>query len=190
MKKQIFRAILTVALSVLLASLVLIVGVLHGYFQDRVLEELARSTAYVAQAVENEGVAYLEDSSFRVNRITLVDREGAVLYDNREDPSAMENHAGREEIREAMLLGHGTAVRQSATLAQKTVYYALRLSDGSVLRLSETQYSVWMLVLQALQPVALVMVLAFCLALWLAGRLSARLVAPYQSDRSRRRAGL
>ena len=178
MKKQIFRAILTVALSVLLASLVLIVGVLHGYFQDRVLEELARSTAYVAQAVENEGVAYLEDSSFRVNRITLVDREGTVLYDNREDPSAMENHAGREEIREAMLLGHGTAVRQSATLAQKTVYYALRLSDGSVLRLSETQYSVWMLVLQALQPVALVMVLAFCLALWLAGRLSARLVAP------------
>ena len=178
MKKQIFRAILTVALSVLLASLVLIVGVLHGYFQDRVLEELARSTAYVAQAVENEGVAYLEDSSFRVNRITLVDREGTVLYDNREDPSTMENHAGREEIREAMLLGHGTAVRQSATLAQKTVYYALRLSDGSVLRLSETQYSVWMLVLQALQPVALVMVLAFCLALWLAGRLSARLVAP------------
>ncbi len=178
MKKQIFRAILTVALSVLLASLVLIVGVLHGYFQDRVLEELSRSTAYVAKAVENEGVAYLEGMNFRVNRITLVDREGTVLYDNREDPAAMENHAGREEIREAMLLGHGTAVRQSATLAQKTVYYALRLPDGSVLRLAETQYSVWMLVLQALQPVALVMVLAFCLALWLAGRLSTRLVAP------------
>ena len=178
MKKQIFRAILTVALSVLLSSLVLIVGVLHGYFQDRVLEELARSTAYVAQAVENEGLAYLEGMNFQVNRITWVDADGAVLYDNREDPTAMENHADREEIREAMLLGHGTAVRQSATLAQKTVYYALRLSDGSVLRLSETQYSVWMLVIQALQPVALVMVLAFCLALWLAGRLSNRLVAP------------
>ena len=178
MKKQIFRAILSVALSVLLASLVLIVGVLHGYFQDRVLEELARSAAYVAQAVENEGVAYLEGMDRQVNRITWVDKDGTVLYDNCEDPAAMENHADREEIREAMLLGRGTAVRQSATLAQKTVYYALRLWDGSVLRLSETQYSVWMLVLQALQPVALVMVLAFCLALWLAGRLSNRLVAP------------
>ena len=178
MKKQIFRAILSVALSVLLASLVLIVGVLHGYFQDRVLEELSQSTAYVARAVENEGIAYLESGAFRDSRITWVDRDGTVLYDNREDPAAMENHAGREEIREAMLLGHGTAVRQSATLAQKTVYYALRLQDGSVLRLAETQYSVWMLVLQALQPVALVMVLAFCLALWLAGRLSNRLVAP------------
>ena len=178
MKKQIFRAILAVALSVLLASLVLIVGVLHGYFQDRVLEELSQSTAYVARAVENEGIAYLESGAFRDSRITWVDRDGTVLYDNREDPAAMENHAGREEIREAMLLGHGTAVRQSATLAQKTVYYALRLSDGSVLRLSETQYSVWMLVLQALQPVALVMVLAFCLTLWLAGRLSGQLVAP------------
>ena len=178
MKKRIFRAILTVALSVLLASLILIVGVLHGYFQDRVLAELARSTAYIAQAVENEGIAYLESGAFRDSRITWVDRDGTVLYDNREDPAAMENHADRAEIHEALMLGHGTAVRQSATLAQKTVYYALRLSDGSVLRLSETQYSVWMLVLQALQPVALVMVLAFCLALWLAGRLSAQLVAP------------
>ena len=136
MKKQIFRAILSVALSVLLASLVLIVGVLHGYFQDRVLEELSQSTAYVARAVENEGIAYLESGAFRDSRITWVDRDGTVLYDNREDPAAMENHAGREEIREAMLLGHGTAVRQSATLAQKTVYYALRLQDGSVLRLA------------------------------------------------------
>ena len=78
MKKQIFRAILAVALSVLLASLVLIVGVLHGYFQDRVLEELARSTAYVAQAVENESVAYLEDSSFRTCWISGFFRE--VMY--------------------------------------------------------------------------------------------------------------
>ncbi len=178
MKKQIFHAILTVALSVLLASLVLIVGVLHGYFQDRVLEELAQSTAYIARGIENEGMAYLESSGFRGSRITWVDRDGTVLYDNREDPAAMEEHADREEIREAMLLGHGTAVRQSTTLAQKTVYYALRLSDGSVLRLAETQYSVWMLVIQALQPVTLVMVLAFCLALWLAERLSARLVEP------------
>ena len=178
MKKQIFRAILSVALSVLLASLVLIVGVLHGYFQDRVLDELASRTSYIALGIEHEGMAYLEDGFPNDCRVTWVAADGAVLWDNREDPAKMENHADRSEVHEALVLGRGHAARYSDTLSQKTLYYALRLSDGSVLRVSDTQYSVWMLVLQALQPVALVMVLAFCLALWLAGRLARQLVEP------------
>ena len=178
MTKRIFRAILTVALTVLLASLVLIVGVLHGYFQDRVLDELSSRTAYIALGVEHEGVEYLEDGFPNDCRVTWVGADGAVLWDNREDSTRMENHADRPEVHEALLLGKGHAARYSDTLAQKTLYYALRLSDGSVLRVSDTQYSVWMLVLQALQPVALVMVLAFCLALWLAGHLARQLVEP------------
>ena len=178
MTKRIFRAILTVALTVLLASLVLIVGVLHGYFQDRVLDELSSRTAYIALGVEHEGVEYLEDGFPNDCRVTWVGADGAVLWDNREDSTRMENHADRPEVHEALLLGKGHAARYSDTLSQKTLYYALRLSDGSVLRVSDTQYSVWMLVLQALQPVALVMVLAFCLALWLAGRLARQLVEP------------
>lgn len=178
MKKRIFRAILGVALTVLAASLVLIVGVLHGYFQDRVLSELGQATAYVAHGVENEGVDYLTDGLPRHDRITWVAAEGEVLYDNWNDSREMEEHADREEIREARELGRGTAVRYSETMAQTIVYYALRLDDGSVLRLATTQYSVWMLVIQALQPVALTMALAFFLALWLAGRLSRQLVEP------------
>ena len=178
MTKRIFRATLSVALTVLLASLVLIVGVLHGYFQDRVLDELASRTAYIALGVEHEGMEYLEDGFPNDCRVTWVAADGTVLWDNREDPARMENHADRAEIHEALILGKGHASRYSDTLSQKTLYYALRLSDGSVLRVSDTQYSVWMLVLQALQPVALVMVLAFCLALWLAGRLARQLVEP------------
>ena len=178
MTKRIFRATLTVALTVLLASLALIVGVLHGYFQDRVLEELTSRTAYIALGIEHEGRDYLENGFPNDCRVTWVASDGAVLWDNREDPVRMENHADRTEVHEALLLGKGHAARYSDTLSQKTLYYALRLSDGSVLRVSDTQYSVWMLVLQALQPVALVMVLAFCLALWLAGRLARQLVEP------------
>ena len=178
MTKRIFRATLTVALTVLLASLVLIVGVLHGYFQDRVLDELSSRTAYIALGLEHEGMDYLENGFPNDCRVTWVGADGAVLWDNREDPARMENHADRPEVHEALLLGKGHAARYSDTLSQKTLYYALRLSDGSVLRVSDTQYSVWMLVLQALQPVALVMVLAFCLALWLAGRLARQLVEP------------
>lgn len=178
MAKRIFQAVLAVSLAVLLAGLLLIVGVLHGYFQERMAAELARSAAYIARGVEREGMDYLAGPLPESSRITWVAADGTVLFDNWEDPAAMENHAGREEISAALLLGRGTAARYSGTLAQKTVYYALRLEDGSVLRLSDTQYSVWLLVLQAMQPVALAALLAVCLALWLAGRVSRQLVAP------------
>ena len=178
MKRRVFWSILGVALTVLLASLVLIVGVLHGYFQDRVVQELAQATAYVAHGVENEGMGYLTEDLPGDDRVTWVAADGTVLFDNWENAAELEDHADREEIRTAMQLGHGSAVRYSQTLAQSTLYYALRLTDGSVLRLATTQYSVWMLVLQALQPVAAVILLALCLALWLAGRLSRQLVAP------------
>ena len=101
-----------------------------------------------------------------------------MLYDNREDPAEMENHADREEIHEAAMLGQGRAVRHSDTLSEKTIYYALRLSDGTILRVSDTEYSVWRLVIQAMQPMALVLVLAFVLALVLASRVSRQLVQP------------
>ena len=122
MKKRIFRAILGVALAVLIASLVLIVGVLHGYFQDRVLHELAQATAYVAHGVENEGMDYLTDQLPRDDRITWVASGGEVLYDNWNDSREMEEHTDREEIREARGLGRGIAVRHSETMGQTIVY--------------------------------------------------------------------
>lgn len=178
MTKRIFRSILTVALTVLAVSLVLIVGVLHSYFQAQALDELTSRTAYIALGIEHEGIGYLEDGFPNDCRVTWLAPDGAVLWDNREDPAQMENHADRREVLDALALGKGYAVRYSNTLSQKTLYYALRLSDGSVLRVSAAQSSVWMLALRASKPVALVMVLAFCLALWLARRLSVRLIAP------------
>lgn len=178
MTKRIFRSILAVALTVLAVSLVLIVGVLHSYFQAQALDELTSRTAYIALGIEHEGIGYLEDGFPNDCRVTWLAPDGAVLWDNREDPAQMENHADRREVLDALALGKGYAVRYSNTLSQKTLYYALRLSDGSVLRVSAAQSSVWMLALRASKPVALVMVLAFCLALWLARRLSVRLIAP------------
>ena len=93
MTKRIFRATLTVALTVLLASLVLIVGVLHGYFQDRVTAELESRTAYIAHGVENEGMDYLTSGLTGDCRITWVAGDGTVLFDNMEDSAAMSNHA-------------------------------------------------------------------------------------------------
>ena len=178
MTKRIFRSILAVVLTVVAASLVLTVGVLHGYFEDRVLWELESRTAYIAQGVRLGGMDYLTSGLPGDCRVTWVAADGTVLYDNWQDPADMENHGQREEVREALALGKGRSSRYSDTLAEKTLYYALRLEDGTVLRTSDTQYSVWRLVLQALQPVALVTLLAMLAALGLASRLARQLVAP------------
>ena len=177
MTKRIFRSILGVCLAVLAASLVLVVGVLHGYFQARVTQELAIRTAYIAQGVEQAGADYLEALP-ESSRVTWIAADGTVLWDNWEDAAQMENHADRQEVHQALLAGTGSAVRYSDTLAQQTLYYALRLSDGSVVRVSDTQYTVWAMVLQAAQPVALMLLLAAVLALVLASRVARQLVAP------------
>ena len=160
MTKRIFRSILGVSLVVLLASLVLIVGVLHGYFQDRTFRELESLTGYIAHGMEEMGTTYLTEDLPNDFRITWIDRDGTVLFDNRTDASQMENHSQREEIREALTVGRGHASHYSDTLSQQTLYVSQRLSDGTVLRVSTAQYSVWMLVLQALQPMAVIVVLA------------------------------
>ena len=178
MTKQIFRSILAVSMTVLLASLVLITGVLYGYFQEQILDELAVRVEYAARGVELDGTAYLESGLSGDDRITWVDGDGTVLYDNTESADDLDNHAQREEIQEALKLGRGWAVRYSDTLAQQTIYYAVRLSDGTVLRLADTQYSAWTLVVQVLQPVAAMILLALVLALVLSSAVARKIVRP------------
>lgn len=177
MTKRIFHSILAVSLAVLLSCLVLIVGVLHGYFEIRVEAELKSQTAYIAQGVEHEGMSYFRNLKSQ-SRITWVNAKGTVLYDSMEDASKMENHADRKEIQEALKTGEGRSARFSTTLSQKTVYYALRLTDGTVLRASDTQYSVWAVVAQVLQPVALIILIACVLAGIMASRAAKQIVKP------------
>ena len=177
MTRKIFRSILAVSLAALCACLVLIVGVLHTYFTERVQTELVSQAVYIAQGVENEGISYFRKLT-SASRITWVAADGTVLYDSQEDASKMENHAGREEIREALKSGEGRSARYSKTLAQKTLYYAMRLPDGTVLRVSDTQYSVWVLVLQVLQPLAAVVLAACILSAVMASRAAKQIVQP------------
>lgn len=177
MTKRIFRAILTVSLVVLFSCLVLIVGVLYRYFEIRVESELRSETEYIAQGVQNEGARYFHGLK-STSRITWVAANGNVIYDNREAASTMENHAGRREIQEALKTGMGRSVRYSKTLGQKTIYFALRLNDGTVLRVSEAQYSVWALVFQALQPAAMIVLIACILAGIIASRAARQIVRP------------
>ena len=165
-------------LAALLAGLVLIVGVLYNSFRSRMAADLSHATSYVAHAVENEGLAYLTENLPDESRVTWVAADGTVLFDNWENSAAMGNHGDRREIRDAMEKGTGAVSRRSDTMGKRTVYYAVRLENGTVLRMASTYDSLWMLMLQSLWPVALLLIATFCLALWLAGRLSRQLVAP------------
>lgn len=178
MTKKIFKSILSVALVILLSSLVMIIGVLYDYFRGVQKNQLRTELAFAAEGVEDSGVSYLEGLNDDSCRITLVGEDGTVLYDSVESAEKMGNHADREEIKEAREYGTGEASRYSSTLTEQTIYISKLLSDGSVLRVSVSHATVPALVFGMLQPLIVVLLLAFILSSVLAHRLSEKIVEP------------
>ncbi len=178
MTSKIFKSILTAAIAVLLASLVIIIGVLYPYFGGVQESQLKDELSLAAEAVQQLGESYLKNLDSDRYRLTWVGADGTVIFDSRADASAMENHADREEIQEALRNGTGSSTRQSSTLVEQTIYEATRLNDGSVLRISVSRATALVLVLGLLQPIAIVLVIAIALSAWLAHRMAKRVVEP------------
>lgn len=178
MTKRIFRSICFAALSVFLASIVLFMGVLYHYFSDIQKNQLKMQANLAAQGIANEGKAYFDGLEVKEFRITWIDADGMVLYDNESDPDEMENHLQREEIKQALAEGVGESSRYSATLMERSLYCAQRISDGTVVRLSVRQDTMLTLVFRMLQPICLIFAAAFLLSLALASRLSKQIVKP------------
>lgn len=178
MTKRIFRATLLVGVAVLIASLTLVMGALYSYF-GRVQESQLRDELSLAVVgVEQNGMDYLKQLRSDQYRITWLCADGAVLYDTQADAESMENHAQRQEVQQALATGEGESSRYSDTLLQKTVYYAKRLPDGTVLRLSAIRVTTGVLVLNMLQPILLVLAAALILSGVLASRLARRITEP------------
>ena len=178
MTKRIFRSILLVAAAVLLASFVLITGVLYDYFSNNQMEQLRAQTALAAQSVEKSGEGYFAGLGSHGTRLTWIAADGTVLYDSTATAAKMENHADREEVSSALKSGTGESTRYSTTLMERQLYCAQRLNDGSVVRLSCEQYTPLMLVLGMLQPVIVIAAAALAVSGVLASGLSKRIVRP------------
>ena len=178
MTGKIFRSTLAASLTVLLASLLVITGCLYTYFGTVREQQLQTELTLAAAAVEADGADYLARVRDTAERLTWVASDGTVLYDTRTDTQPMENHGQREEIREALTGGSGSSARYSETLTEKMLYQAVRLTDGSVLRISGSQKTVWMLVLGMLHAVIVVALLAVGLSALLASRAARRVVEP------------
>ena len=178
MTSKILKSILSVATAVLLASLVIITGVLYRYFGDVQESQLKDELSLAASAAEQLGEDYLASLDYDRYRLTWVDADGNVVFDSHADKSSMENHADREEIKEALAYGTGSSMRQSSTLTEQTIYEATRLEDGSVLRISVSRATAFVLVLGMVQPIAIVLVIAIILSALLASRMAKRIVEP------------
>lgn len=178
MTKKIFTAICSVALIVFFAALLFIMGVLYSYFSNIRADQLEIQTGLAAQGVEKNGMDYFTDLEMKDYRITWIAPDGTVKYDSQANSAEMENHLEREEIQEALKTGKGSSSRYSATLLESRMYAARRLSDGTVLRLSGIQYTWWMLVLGMSRQILFVAALAIGVSLFLASRLSKKIVQP------------
>ena len=178
MTKKIFKSTMLVCALVLAVGLVAVMGILYNDFDGQMREELSKEALYLAYGVDQQGVDYLKNIKDKNARITYIDQDGTVLYDNKADAAEMENHSNRKEFQKAEKYGAGESSRYSDTLSEKTIYYAKRLNDGTVLRVSGTQDSVLALVENLVLPLGLVLFLMLILSGIMASVISKRIVKP------------
>ena len=181
MTKKIFQSILLVAGCVLLASLLIIMGFLYDYFGGVEGNQLRDELSLASAAVEDGGTDYLARLTADRYRLTWIAADGSVIYDTKTDAESLENHASRAEVSQALTTGTGESTRYSSTLMEKTMYYAQRLDDGTVLRISISRATVGMIAVGMIQPLLIVLIVALILSGLLARRLSRRIVDPLNS---------
>ena len=176
--KKIFKSTMLVCALVLAVGLAAVMGILYNDFDGQMREELSKEALYLAYGVEQQGTDYLKNIKDKNSRITYIDQDGTVLYDNKADAAEMENHSDRKEFQKAEKYGAGESARYSDTLSEKTIYYAKRLKNGTVLRVSGTQDSVFALVENLVFPLVLVLFLMLILSGIMASVISKRIVKP------------
>ena len=159
MTGRLFRSAFFTGILILLLSCSLFLTGLYRYHEEQVFRQLAMEMDCVANGVELMGSAYLETLETE-ERLTWIGTDGAVLYDSEADQTAMDNHLDGEEVLEALDSGAGRSIRDSDTVMEKTLYYAEKMADGTVLRLSRRQETAAAVLLQMSLPLMMLVVLA------------------------------
>lgn len=170
MNRKIFGSFFLTVFLVLAVLFALIIGTLSYGLEELIQARLEREADIISHAVETEGIKFFDGFDCRNNRVTLVDTDGTVLFDSEAKTDMLDNHAGREEIKKAMETGQGMSSRYSGTLGEKKIYYARRLSDNRILRVSTNQYTVAVILLNMARWVLIILSIAFhltfILSLW------------------------
>lgn len=168
MKRQFIIVFASVLIFVLTMSFIM--GKIYGYFADNQKTQLKIQMFMIAQGVEYAKDAYFKNLELGNYRVTWISPDGAVLYDSRENKAEMENHLERREVQEAFASGYGESQRYSSTMLKKMLYSAKLLNDGSVVRLSVPQNTVFSLMLDMAVPIGAALLSVIVLAALLAAR--------------------
>lgn len=177
MRKKIFQNYLLVEVLVLVLCCGLFLGVLFQHYEKQAFSQLRTEANYIAHGMELSGESYL--NTLRSDaRVTWVDADGTVRYDSAADPATMQNHLNRKEIAEALRNGEGDGSHFSETLMERTLYYAVRLGDGTVLRVSCTQKTVMAMLLMMMPPLLGVAAAVLLICMLMAFRLARHIVDP------------
>lgn len=180
MRSKIQKSMLLVICVTLITSFSILITLFYFVTLSAMKEEVKQETLYIQTAIGIAGSTYLDemDGAHVETRLTLIDGNGEVLYDSREDEYTFQNHKAREEVKDAFMHGHGEALRNSATVGKTTYYYAVLLDDGTVLRASKTLDSLMPTVMGALPLMAVVAGLMMALAYSLSNWQTKRLIQP------------
>lgn len=181
MTKKIFRSFLLTALLTLAVSMLFVFGILYQYFEEQLMSGLKSKAVYISHAVESEGADYLESIGDIGERVTLIAPDGTVIADTEANAAEMENHLERGEVKQALANGSGTSVRYSDTLTEKIIYYAVKIPDGNILRVSVKHYTVITILLGLVQPILAILLISSVLCFALSLRLSKSIVKPINS---------
>ncbi|MBQ4340199.1 MAG: histidine kinase, partial [Firmicutes bacterium] len=152
--------------------------VLLNTFEDQIFTELESEAKYISHAIKNEGAGYIDNFNGDERRITLIASDGNVIADTAADTSSLDNHSDREEIIEAMIKGEASTSRYSDTLMEKTLYYAVKLENGDVLRVSTTRESVIALALELIIPMLFIIMIALAASIIISRKVSGAIVKP------------
>lgn len=178
MTKKIFRSIMAVAITVLVASILIASTFLYEYYNRAQVRQLKEELSLIAASVDRVGMEYFDYLDSSIFRFTVVDSEGVVLYDSAVNTTEMENHLDREEIKEAFENGSGSDARNSATLTKRTLYEAVLLENGTVLRISVSKITVGALVVVMLPAVCAIIFFAIILSLVMSHNMARSIVKP------------
>lgn len=181
MTKKIFRSFLLTTLLTLAVSMLFVFGILYQYFEEQLMNDLKSKAVFISHAVESEGKDYLERIGDVGERVTLIAPDGTVIADTEANAAEMENHLERSEVKQAAESGSGTSVRYSETLTEKIIYYAVKMPNGNILRVSVKHYTVITILLGLVQPILVTLLIAAVLCFVLSSKLSKSIVKPINS---------
>ncbi|MEG2116189.1 MAG: ATP-binding protein [Clostridia bacterium] len=179
MQKRIFKTFLLGSLIVLAIAIVLTSAVISSYYLSDLKSELKTECKGISEIYNIGGLDKIKSfaKSYK-NRITVVQKDGVVVFDNLYDESKMENHLDRFEIFSAIEYGEGEATRLSNTLAENSYYFAVRLLDGNVLRVSKQTASVFGMIGSSIPWLIFIFLIAFIVIAILSNQATKRIVKP------------